>query len=119
MRQITKKIITAFQNRQALKIDNTRTDGTSLWLFNNKIARWEEDGLWITTADWNTPTTRERLNGLLGVGIYSHKDGLLLNGHPWDGGWVNVGEHNELHEGIPFVDSPPNIADEKAPELIS
>ena len=102
MRQITQKIAEAFHNRQALKIDNTHTDGTSLWLFNNKIAQWGPDGLYITTAGWNSKTTRERLNGLLGVGVYSSRGQLLLNGHPWNGSWINVDYHNELHEGIPF-----------------
>lgn len=114
MRQIKRKIAEAFHNRQALKIDNTRTDGTSLWLFNNKIAQWGPDGLYITTAEWNTKTTRERLNGLLGVGVYSSRGGLLLNGHPWDGRWINVNYHNELHEGVPFVDSPPMIVEAQA-----
>jgi hypothetical protein len=102
MKHITRKIARAFHNRQALKTYNTMTDGTILWLNGNKIAQWEQDGIWITTAGFNTPTTIERLNGLLGVGIYSSRGSLLLNGHPWDGSWVNVGEHNELHEGIPF-----------------
>ena len=114
MRQITRKIAEAFHNRQALKIDNTHTDGTSLWLFNNKIAQWGPDGLYITTAEWNTKTTRERLNGLLGVGVYSSRGGLLLNGHPWDGRWINVNYHNEIHEGVPFVDSHPMIVEAQA-----
>lgn len=113
MRQITRKIAEAFHNRQALKIDNTHTDGTSLWLLGNMIAQWGLRGLYISTAGYNTPTTRERLNGLLGVGINSSRGKLLLNGHPWDGGWVNVDEHNEIHEGVPFVDSPPTISDDQ------
>jgi hypothetical protein len=103
MRQITSKIAEAFHNRQALKIYNTMTDGTILWLNGNKIAQWEQDGIWITTAGFNTQTTRERLNGLFGVGVNTSRGQLLLNGHPWDGGWVNVNYHNELHEGSPMI----------------
>lgn len=114
MRQITRKIAEAFQNREALKIDNTRTDGTSIWLHGNRIAHWDIGGLLITTAGWNTRTTRERLNGLLGVGINTSGGQLYLNGHPWNGEWINVNYHNEIHEGVPFVGSPQMIVEAQA-----
>lgn len=91
MRQITEKIVSAFERRVALKVNNTRTDGTSIWLHNNKIAEWYNDGLWISNAGWDSRTTKERLNGLTGVRIHSHRGTLYLNGNAWDGGWVNVG----------------------------
>lgn len=113
MRQITRKIVLAFERRQALKIDNSRTDGTSLWLFDNKIAEWRGDGLWITNAGWDSRTTNERLNGLTGVHVRKQRGTLLLNDRVWDGRWVHVDAWND---GITYVndDSP---REENVPEI--
>lgn len=88
MRNITSRICDAFQSRRSLKIDNSRTDGTSLWLFDNKIAEWRAGVLCITTAGYNTNTTRERLNGLRGVRVQKSRGKLYLNGTLWDGDWI-------------------------------
>jgi hypothetical protein len=92
MRLITQRIIHAFEGRYGFKIDNSRTDGQSLWLFDNRIAEWRNDGLWITNADWNSMTTKERLNGLTGVNIRQQRGVWFLNGREWDGSWVHVGD---------------------------
>ena len=39
MRKITQKIANAFANGESLKIANTETDGRSVWLHGNEIAR--------------------------------------------------------------------------------
>lgn len=90
MRLITTKICRAFEQRVALKIDNSRTDGRSLWLFDNKIAEWRNDGLWVSNAGWKSKTTKERLNGLTGVRVQSLRGTWYLNDMAWDGGWINV-----------------------------
>ena len=64
MRKITQKIATAFINGESLKIKNTETDGQSVWLHGNEIARKTDNGLEVTLAGWNTVTTRERVNGI-------------------------------------------------------
>ena len=69
MRQITAKICYAFEQGRTLKINNSETDGTSLWLFGNKIAEWRQGEIWKTDAGWQSKTTKERLNGLGGVNI--------------------------------------------------
>ena len=46
--------------------------------------------LQITTAGWNTVTTRERLNGLPNVSVIQRKGKLYLNGKEWDGEWIEV-----------------------------
>lgn len=88
MRQITEKICSAFESRRTLKINNSETDGNSLWLFGNKIAQWTENGISITNAGWSSKTTKERLNGLTGVSIVQKKGEWFLNGHRWDGKWL-------------------------------
>ncbi len=90
----------AFQNSRSLRIDNSRTDGESLWLFDNKIAEIRRDGLWITNAGWDSRTTNERLNGLSGVSVSKRRGVLLLNGREWDGRWVHVDAWND---GIEYV----------------
>lgn len=94
MRKITAEITRAFEGRYALKIDNSRTDGQSLWLFDNRIAEWRGDGLWISNAGWQSKTTKERLNGLSRVSISQRSGTWYLNDREWDGSWVNVSNWN-------------------------
>ena len=85
MRQITLKTAEAFLNQKPIKMDNTRVEvrtiempvlngskieknaiQSDMYLHNNWIAQFNKisKGLWFSLAGWNTPTTRERLNGL-------------------------------------------------------
>ena len=71
MRKVTETVVHAFFDGERRKVRNTETDGKKLWLHSNAIA-WhgERDGvkgIYLTLAGWNTPTTRERLNGILTV----------------------------------------------------
>jgi len=92
MRQITFDIVNAFEGRRAKKINNSQTDGTSLWLHDNKIAEWRDGEIWITDAGWQSRTTKERLNGLTGVNIVQKKGQWYLNGHLWNGEWVCIND---------------------------
>ena len=80
----------AFINRTPASQGNTHTDGATLFLHGNAIARHGEHGLEITLAGWNTTTTRERLNGLPGVKVHTKLGQAYLNGKAWDGEWVVV-----------------------------
>jgi hypothetical protein len=106
MRKITREIVDAFQNSRSLTIGNSRTNGESLWLFDNKIAEIRRDGLWITNAGWDSATTKERLNGLSGVHIVQRGGNWFLNFRQWDGGWVNVDAWNQEAESVPEVNVP-------------
>jgi hypothetical protein len=101
MRKITQQIVNAFQNSRSLTIGNSRTNGESLWLFDNKIAEIRRDGLWVSNGGWDSKTTKERLNGLSGVNIVQRRGVWLLNERVWDGRWVNVDAWND---GIEYVD---------------
>lgn len=91
MRKITKEIVAAFMNHECKRIGNSKTGGEFLYLHDNIIACHEPDGtISITTAGWNTPTTRERLNGLPGVRVNVRRGQLYLNDRPWDGSWTEV-----------------------------
>ena len=115
MRQITRDIVRAFESRNSLRIDNSRTDGQSLWLFNNRIADWRADGLWITNSGWKSVTTKERLNGLTGISIQQVRGNWFLNGRAWDGEWINVDAWND---GITYVnEASPREAIVQEPEF--
>ena len=96
MRKITREIVDAFQNSRSLTIGNSRTNGESLWLFDNKIAEIRRDGLWICNGGWDSATTKERLNGLSGVHIVQRSGTWLLNGLEWDGRWTNIDIWNSM-----------------------
>jgi hypothetical protein len=92
-RQITEKAVNAFllgrnfNESNTSVVQNDDKNEVFMYLFGNLIAtyrkNWNE--LVITTAGWNTATTRERLNGLPNVKVYQRKGQLFLNGQPWDG----------------------------------
>jgi hypothetical protein len=69
MRQITSKSIDAFYNGLPFELDNTAvTIGgqyVRLFLFDNLIAYRDNTGVYLSTAGYQTNTTKERLNGLL------------------------------------------------------
>ena len=101
MRKITKESIKAFYSREPFKKSNmiveTIEGVTKLKLHNNTIAKLDENNeLFITTADWNTRTTRERLNGLSEVRLGTKKGQLYLNNIPWDGKLTNIRNYESI-----------------------
>lgn len=90
MRVVTRRAIDALMNGKDITVDNTKVRGDTLYLHGNPIIQVRQDGVYISTSGWNTVTTRERLNGLPKVRVYSHKRQLHLNGVPWDGNWIKV-----------------------------
>lgn len=85
MRKVTQRIKQAFEQGKSLKVDNTRTDGQTVWLHGNAIVKRDPDGLvrW-SLAGWNTSTTRERVNGIANAGVHQVKFEPILNGQVID-----------------------------------
>ena len=88
MRKVTQQIKQAFEQGKSLKVSNTRTDGQTVWLHGNAIIKRDPDGLvrW-SLAGFNTPTTRERVNGIANAGVCQFKFKPVLNGEiidSWD-----------------------------------
>jgi hypothetical protein len=90
MRKITQKIVGAFISRRSLSSGNTRTNGQSLFLHDNEIARWTNNKLEISNGGWPSDTTKERLNALPGVSINQSNFVWFLNGQKWDGNWTVI-----------------------------
>lgn len=101
-RVVTDKVVAAFLAGTPKKVSNTETDGKSIYLFGNEIAKKEKDGLYISIGGHQpTRTTNERLNGLLRAmglkaGVFFKKGELMLtlNGKDqvWDGEWTKVSD---------------------------
>ena len=95
-RQITENAVRAFLLGDNFNQSNTTVQadctGVRMYLFGNLIANRVGNRLQITTAGWNTTTTRERLNGLPNVSVTQHKGQLYLNGKEWDGELITIGE---------------------------
>lgn len=88
MRKVTQQIKQAFEQGKSLKVGNTETDGKTVWLHGNAIVKRDPDGLvrW-SLAGWNTPTTRERVNGIANANVCQFKFEPVLNGeeiNPFD-----------------------------------
>ena len=94
MRQITIDSINAFLNRDTFSRANMLVENwegeTFLKLHGNTIAILNDEGLFITSAGWETATTKERLNGLPGVSIHQKNYQWFLNGEAWDGELVKA-----------------------------
>lgn len=69
MRQITEQSVRAFFNRETFNKANMRVstidNGMHLFLHGNLIAKIENNQVYISDCGWQTPTTKERLNGVL------------------------------------------------------
>ena len=85
MRKVTQQIKQAFEQGTSLKVDNTKTDGKTVWLHGNAIVKRDPDGLvrW-SLAGYNTPTTRERVNGIANACVHQVKFEPMLNGQQID-----------------------------------
>lgn len=99
MRAVTSQIVQAWRQGVSKTVGNTRTDGERIWLHGNCIAKRDGISVYITSAGYNTLTTRERLNGILyylgiPVNIIQHKHNLYYCVNdariPWDGEWLMV-----------------------------
>ena len=95
MRKITQNTVNAFYNKKHFvsgsNMVTNRDSVTTMYLHGNAIATdSEKQGLRVSTAGWDTSTTKERLNGLNGVNVRTIKGELHLNGEKWDGSWQSV-----------------------------
>ena len=97
MRKITEQSVNAFMNAEKFKSGNTVVEilpnVTILKLHGNAIAYRYNDPkrtLKITNCGWETPTTKERLNGIPSVNIYQKKGIWYLNEKEWDGNLIEI-----------------------------
>lgn len=99
MRLITQKSTEAFLNKRKFKRQNMKVDQDSstgfwtLYLHDNAIAYFDGNGkLWISSAGWETVTTKERLNALPNVDLYQKNFVWYLNGEAWKNShvWTEV-----------------------------
>jgi hypothetical protein len=91
MRKITNMVTAAFEKGVSFKSGNDEVEvmnNISMMSYRgNRIAYKDltTGSISITTCGWNTNTTRNRLNGITGVSVYTVKGNLMLNGNLWDG----------------------------------
>tara|TARA_R110000744_G_scaffold186790_1_gene306185 strand:- start:281 stop:607 length:327 start_codon:yes stop_codon:yes gene_type:complete len=96
MRKVTADAIRAFRNNREFRRGNTqvRIVATTrlLLLHGNTIAKFcgESGNLWITSAGWQTVTTKERLNGFPTINIIQKDFVWFLNGEAWNGDLIEV-----------------------------
>jgi len=99
-RKVTDDIASALKKGKKKKIANTETDGKSVWLHGNEIVKVDNGEVSITDSGWDTPTTKERINGILSMlgitaRVSKNKGTQILKvdgkSEPWDGRWIKVG----------------------------
>jgi hypothetical protein len=110
MRKVTLDAVDSFLQRKNKKTSNTvvsvdKDGNASMFLFGNRIAVYtHDDRLFITTAGWNTSTTRNRLSGI-GKFRVTSRGALSLNGQPWNGRWVEIVQADPI--SMHFENEPP------------
>lgn len=66
MRKVTQQIADAFKAGKSKTVGNTSTDGQTVTLHGNVIAKRTPYGaVMVTLAGWGTVTTRDRVNGII------------------------------------------------------
>lgn len=79
------RLVAAFIEGRPHKIRNGETDGHTIYLHGNPIAKRVAGGIQVADCGWPTATTRRWLSLLPGVRVNGHKGAHLLNGKEWDG----------------------------------
>ena len=89
-------MVEAFKNGVDCKISNTEVYNNALYLFGNRIAWYEHGHLYIQAVFDSfsriSNTTKERLNGIECVSVYTQNKVTYLNGKPWNGRAIRVEE---------------------------
>ena len=95
MRKVTKQIAEAFAEGRNKAISNTTCILGQVFLHGNRIAEKDPKtgDIYMSLSGWNTPTTRERLNGIaevLGLDVrFSQKNfepclnGSVIDSYKW------------------------------------
>jgi hypothetical protein len=99
-RKITEQAVTALLRGERFNSSNTTVDVAgdvaTMSLHGNPIAvvNIRTRVMLVSTGEWETTTTKERLNGLPFVQVHTAKHVLHLNGKPWDHSdkWTVVGD---------------------------
>jgi len=90
MRKITSEACQAFHQHRAYKSGNTEvvlmpSGAVALELHGHQIAMIDTLGdLHVRSAGWETVTTKERLNGLVGVHVIQKAGQWYINGEKWE-----------------------------------
>ena len=95
MRKITEQMVTALANGFNFSGSNTIVSNGKVFLHGNNILSMDGSSIDINLCGWNTPTTRDRINGVLrhyGMGDVRSKNGqAMLNGNKIpENGWIRV-----------------------------
>lgn len=85
MQKITQESRDAFMEHRYFKKANMRVQDRAMYLYENKIAWWKGDKIWIAHCGYKTRTTKDRLNSLPNVHIVQRKGEWYLNGQKWNG----------------------------------
>jgi hypothetical protein len=91
-RKVTRTIHAAFLARSRKTVGNTSTDGDSVYLHGNEIVHRDSISgeVFIRTAGWNTPTTRERIKAFTDFPVYQKRGQLYIGEKEWNGDWVSA-----------------------------
>lgn len=88
-RQITIKAVDALMGGYEMSSGNTEVRNRAMYLFGNRIARYENGHLYIQavfdTFSRISNVTKERLNGIKNVSVYHMNKQAYLNYSPCDG----------------------------------
>ena len=104
MRKIESQLVAAIRNGREFRSSNTRVDNTDhgqvIRLHGNKIAQLDGSTLYITSAGWETTTTKSRLNAILGALVPGAR--IHAKDFTWYLSYNNKTVEFSDVEGVPF-----------------
>ena len=80
MKKVTAQIKSAFENHTSKTVGASSTNGETVFLHGNAIVKRTGGKVYASLAGWNTPTTRERINGITGAGLHQKNYEAMRNG---------------------------------------
>jgi hypothetical protein len=81
MRKVTKEIKKAFLAGESKKVNETRTDGQSVYLHGHEIIKRDSSGLLLfNLCGYGTAVTRERIKHICDVDVYQKDHEQYYNG---------------------------------------
>ena len=84
------EVVDKFLQRKAGKRLNVKTDGSNFWLFDNLIAKYVNEKLWICDGNYRHTASTARYLNQMGASISLKKGQFYKNGIKWDGQWCPI-----------------------------
>lgn len=90
--EICEQLVFDFLKRKSGHTKNAKSNGNQFWLFNNKIAEFRENELFVCDGNYKHTQSTARYLNAMDAHITLKKGQFYKNKVMWDGEWIKVYE---------------------------